>query len=253
MRQAAAALFGAGFTVAACYAAESLIHCLIGQLRAALRRDERIPLAFVLGAACLHLAIFAILALHIAYWPVLVALLAGDRRGSASDRRVARRPHRSSASRCRRLSKRAPDAYLARARELSRLVYLVNAWAPEASPDGAGYHLALVARELRVHGFEPVTNNLYAMLSRAWRCCSCRPSPSGGIRRRRWCTSLSPSRWRWRCWRTDAGSGNRGRERRARCSPSRARWSAHHGIRRLRGCGHGRHRVRGVLLDRNLG
>ena len=57
MRQAAAALFGAGFTVAACYAAGSL---LIDQLRATLRRDERIPLAFVLGAACLHLAIFAV-------------------------------------------------------------------------------------------------------------------------------------------------------------------------------------------------
>jgi hypothetical protein len=45
------------------------------------------------------------------------------------------------------------------------VVYLVNAWAPEVSPDGAGYHLGLVARELRVHGFEPITNDMYAMLS----------------------------------------------------------------------------------------
>ena len=45
------------------------------------------------------------------------------------------------------------------------IVYLVNAWAPEASPDGAGYHLGLVARELSAHGFEPITNDLYAMLS----------------------------------------------------------------------------------------
>jgi hypothetical protein len=36
MRQAAAALFGAGFTVAACYAAGAL---LIDQLRVALRRE----------------------------------------------------------------------------------------------------------------------------------------------------------------------------------------------------------------------
>src|SRR6185295_9360783 len=74
MRQAVAALFGAGFTVAACYAAGTLV---IDRLGAALRRDERIPLAFVLGAACLHLVIFSILALHIAYWPVLVCVLAG--------------------------------------------------------------------------------------------------------------------------------------------------------------------------------
>jgi hypothetical protein len=45
------------------------------------------------------------------------------------------------------------------------VVYLVNAWAPEASPDGSSYHLGLVARELRTHGFEPLTNNMYAMLS----------------------------------------------------------------------------------------
>jgi len=49
MRQALAALFGAGFTVAACYAAGTLV---IDRLGVALRRDERIPLAFVLGAAC---------------------------------------------------------------------------------------------------------------------------------------------------------------------------------------------------------
>ena len=46
MREAAAALFGAGFTVAGCYAAGALV---IDRLRVALRRDERIPLAFVLG------------------------------------------------------------------------------------------------------------------------------------------------------------------------------------------------------------
>ena len=44
-------------------------------------------------------------------------------------------------------------------------LYFVNAWAPEVSPDGSGYHLELVARYLRAHGFEPVTTNMYAGLS----------------------------------------------------------------------------------------
>ncbi len=37
--------------------------------------------------------------------------------------------------------------------------------APEASPDGGGYHLGLVARYFREHGFHPITWNIYASLS----------------------------------------------------------------------------------------
>src|SRR5690349_655647 len=150
MRQAAAALFGAGFTVAACYAAGAL---LLDQLRATLRRDERIPLAFVLGAACLHLVIFAILATRVAYWPVLAVALGGIIIAALAT--GAWRGAHSPAAK--------PVAPLARSIRMVfgwcagifAIVYLVNAWAPEASPDGAGYHLGLVARELRAHGFEP--------------------------------------------------------------------------------------------------
>jgi predicted lysophospholipase L1 biosynthesis ABC-type transport system permease subunit len=156
MRQAAAALFGAGFTVAACYAAGSL---LIDQLRASLRQDERIPLAFILGAACLHLAIFAVLALRIAYWPVLAGLLAaailaaivtGAWRGAHT---AIGKPVAPLSNSLRMVFGWCAGIYA--------VVYLVNAWAPEVSPDGAGYHLGLVARELRVHGFEPLTNDMY--------------------------------------------------------------------------------------------
>jgi hypothetical protein len=45
------------------------------------------------------------------------------------------------------------------------VIYLVNAMAPEASPDGAGYHLGLVGRYFRAHGFHRITDNLYAALS----------------------------------------------------------------------------------------
>lgn len=160
MRQALAALCGAGFTVAACYAAGSL---LIDRLRVALRRDERIPLAFVLGAACLHLVIFAILAMHIAYWPVLVAALAGAILVALATG-AWRGAHTGSGRPVPPLSKtlRMVFGWCA---GVFAIVYLVNAWAPEVSPDGAGYHLGLVARELRVHGFEPMTEDMYAMLS----------------------------------------------------------------------------------------
>jgi hypothetical protein len=160
MREAAAALFGAGLTVAACYASGALwIDCL----RVALRRDERIPLAFVLGAACLHLATFAVLALHIAYWPVLVAVLAGTIAASLWTGAWTG-AHTGSGKAVAPLSKHLRMVF-GWCAGVFAVVYLVNAWAPEGSADGAGYHLGIVARELRAHGFEPITNDMYAMLS----------------------------------------------------------------------------------------
>jgi len=153
MRQAAAALLGAGFTVAACYAAGSL---LIDRLRASLRRDERIPLAFVLGAACLHLAIFAILALHIAYWPVLGGVLAGTILAALATG-AWRGAHTHRGKPVPPLNQNLRNV-LGWCTGVFALVYLVNAWAPEASLDGAGYRLGLVAQELRAHGLEPATD-----------------------------------------------------------------------------------------------
>jgi Dolichyl-phosphate-mannose-protein mannosyltransferase len=42
--------------------------------------------------------------------------------------------------------------------------YLANAMAPEVSPDGTGYHLGLVARYVREHGFVAITDNFYAAM-----------------------------------------------------------------------------------------
>ena len=44
------------------------------------------------------------------------------------------------------------------------VLYLANAMAPEISPDGATYHLGLVGRYLREHGFVRITDNLYAAM-----------------------------------------------------------------------------------------
>src|SRR5262249_37629274 len=42
------------------------------------------------------------------------------------------------------------------------VLYFFHAMAPEASPDGSGYHLSLVARYLQSHGFVRITDNFYA-------------------------------------------------------------------------------------------
>jgi hypothetical protein len=156
MKTALAALLGAALTAVACYAAGAL---LIDRLRAPLRRIERIPLAFTLGAACLHLIAFAILALQIGYWPVLLALLLGltgwaIRAGAWNLQGLEVQPLP------------APVLRLAAIPAgLFSLVYFFNAWAPEHSPDGASYHLGLVARYLRERGLEKITTTIYAMLS----------------------------------------------------------------------------------------
>src|ERR1700722_9976649 len=72
MWQAIWALVGAAATVAGCYVTGAL---LIDWAKAPLKRPERFPLAFVLGASMLHLAVFTVLSLKIAYRPVVVALV----------------------------------------------------------------------------------------------------------------------------------------------------------------------------------
>jgi hypothetical protein len=158
---ALAPLVGALLTVAACYALGSL---LLARLRVTIARAEKPPLAFTLGAAVLHLVIFAILTLHVAYTPILVTLL-GVILAAALWSGAWRLPERSQETRedsglarvIRRLFFAAAGAFT--------ILYFVNAWAPEISPDGSSYHLPLIARYLRVHGFEAVPTNLYATLS----------------------------------------------------------------------------------------
>jgi len=156
MWQALWALVGAAATVAACYAAGAL---LIDWTRAPLKRPERFPLAFVLGASLLHLIVFAMLALKIAYRPAVVGMLAvpiawAVWKGSWKLQGEAVEP----------LSNVLKILYGAIFTAFT-VYYFFHAWAPESSPDGSSYHLGLVARYLRSHGFENVTTNMYASLS----------------------------------------------------------------------------------------
>ena len=150
---ALAALLGAALTVAACYAAGAM---LIDRLNLRLFRYERLPLAFTLGAACLHLAVFAVLALHIAYRPVLVALLLAVT-GSA----VATGSWRLMGESGEPISQNLKRICILLFGPFT-ILYFFHAWAPETSPDGSGYHLGYVARYLRVHGFERITTDMYA-------------------------------------------------------------------------------------------
>src|SRR5580658_4224431 len=156
MWQAFWALLGAAATVAGCYAAGAL---LVDWAKAPLKRIERFPLSFVLGASILHLIIFGVLALKIAYRPLVVGVMAvpiawAVWKGSWKLQGDAVEP----------LS-RALKTFYGTIFTAFTVIYFFHAWAPESSPDGSSYHLGLVARYLRVHGFEKVITNMYASLS----------------------------------------------------------------------------------------
>ncbi|MGA3187215.1 MAG: glycosyltransferase family 39 protein [Bryobacteraceae bacterium] len=156
MGQAFWALLGAALTVAACYAAGALIVDWAG---AKLTRPERFPLSFVVGASVLHLLVFAILALKIAYRPVLIAMLP-----IAIGLAVWKGCWRLKGEAVEPLSG-ALKIFCGSIFAVFTVLYFFHAWAPESSPDGSGYHLGLVARYLRAHGFEQVITNMYASLS----------------------------------------------------------------------------------------
>lgn len=150
-------LLGAGFAVAACYAIGVLI---MDRLRISgfLGRPERYPLGFLLGAGAVHLLMFLLLALHLAYWPVVIlpllgALILAVRSGAWKAQGLEFNPVSRSLYWTAGI---LTGIYL--------VVYFVIAWAPERSADGSGYHLGILARELRFHGFEKITTKFYAML-----------------------------------------------------------------------------------------
>ncbi len=166
--QAVSALLGAALTVITCYAAGAL---LIARLGVPLRRAENVPLAFILGAACMHLAMFAVFAMKIAYKPVFLILCSGVIAVAAVAHRNAR-GERGAAREIRNTTnftnfswrENLPAFGYAAIFAIFTVLYFVNAWAPEWSSDGSGYHLGLIARYLRAHGFERVTTNMYAGL-----------------------------------------------------------------------------------------
>src|SRR5215471_10298282 len=114
-------------------------------------------LRFVVGSAILSLIIFTACAAGIAHWWAFLSIGIGAigsaglvRNGLTS----GPRPKAGPLLPYRQILIAVFGIYF--------LLYLSHAMAPEASPDGAGYHLSLVARYLREHGFVRITDNFYA-------------------------------------------------------------------------------------------
>jgi hypothetical protein len=130
---------------------------LLRRLNLEFERTEYAALAFVAGSACYSQLVFLLSAISLAtpYVFVPVGLLAGlvviGTRGNATHITFGPFP-----ARWKWLFGALFAAF--------GIVYLVNALAPEMSPDGSAYHLPFVARYVHAHGFTPINQNLYASL-----------------------------------------------------------------------------------------
>ncbi|MCW5982415.1 MAG: glycosyltransferase family 39 protein [Bryobacteraceae bacterium] len=156
MAQVATIVFGAAWTVATSIALGLL---LLRPAAPELRREEQIPLAFVAGAACLSLVVFLLSVLQLVYGAVFLAAGALSIGLALYFRCLPLNSERF---------KPLPKVW----RRVAALIftvfgilYLSHAMAPEMSPDGSTYHLGLVGRFARNHGFERITTNMYANLS----------------------------------------------------------------------------------------
>jgi 4-amino-4-deoxy-L-arabinose transferase-like glycosyltransferase len=147
-------LFGAAFTIAFCFGAGRL---LLARLRLPLDRAETHLFAFLLGAVLVSNLIFLLCALHLEHRGVLMAMGAGVIWLGARASLPSHIAPKGMVGRWRYLLLAAGLAY--------GFLYLFNAMAPEISPDGSTYHLSLVSRYVREHGFPRITNNMYANLS----------------------------------------------------------------------------------------
>ncbi len=152
MKEAAYILFGAAFTTAASYSAGLL---LLRRLRLELYRQEERAIAFLLGSAILSWLVFALAASHIVYKGTFLAL-GTVLIGYGLRKSVAR----SFPALPRAWIWCAAPVFL-----LFSLLYICHAMAPEMSPDGSAYHLGLVGRYYREHGFPTITTSIYASLS----------------------------------------------------------------------------------------
>ena len=152
MRHFLSIVFGAAFTSAVAW---SIGRVLFSRLRISLRRVEHELLAGITGAAILSLVVFLLCVIHLAtipvFWAVGLAAIVLNWKFGAGSQPGAPDP----LPRWWKWLVTAPAVYFA-------VVYLSNSIAPENSPDGEAYHLGLVNRYFRQHGFERLTTNMYA-------------------------------------------------------------------------------------------
>ena len=155
MRHLLSVVFGAAFTAAVSW---SIGRVLFARLRITLQKLEHELLAGVTGAAVLSFLVFVLCAMGMArvpvFWAVgLVAPALNWKFGAWTAEGQTDPLPRNWRWLCG-----LPFVFYA-------LLYLSNSLAPEKSPDGQAYHLALVYRYFRLHGFERLTTNMYGNLS----------------------------------------------------------------------------------------
>jgi hypothetical protein len=154
--QAAKILFGGLFTVATAVALGKL---LLSGLKLRFFRTEETLLAFFTGSACLSGIIFVLTAAQLARTGVFLAL------GVLAIGLAFRRGLFKESGEPLPALPRFWKYFFGLIFTLFLAVYFLNAMMPESSPDGSTYHLGLVARYLREHGFRRITTNMYANLS----------------------------------------------------------------------------------------
>ncbi|MBZ5620642.1 MAG: glycosyltransferase family 39 protein [Acidobacteriia bacterium] len=148
-----AILFGVIFTMAVSTALGTL---LLGD------SCEDWGIRFVTGGALLSLSVFCFCSAGSVYPAVFAAF--GAIALLAAGRRILQPRDGGGASAPGKAPSRYRCIFLA-IFSLYFLLYLSNSMAPEFSFDGSRYHLGLVGRYLREHGFHRITGNLYASLS----------------------------------------------------------------------------------------
>ncbi|HZO52235.1 MAG TPA: hypothetical protein VFB63_05945 [Bryobacteraceae bacterium] len=149
-------LFGATLTALGCWALGSL---LLQKLGVALYRQERPWVAFLCGAPVLSTLVFFLTAGQVLYKGTILAVVLAAL--AACWRTEAWRARGES---FKPLGRGVTiGAWLLAAPFV--LLTFTHAMAPEMSPDGSAYHLGLVARYYREHGFHRYTLSIYGFLS----------------------------------------------------------------------------------------
>lgn len=134
---------------------------LFWKLRIQTSRDEYFALAFLVGSACFSQIVFLLCCTGLARTEIFIAI------GVCSAIAAARVAPRIKTQQSFPALPRTWKWSLSVAFALFGTVYLVNALAPEAGPDGSAYHLPFVARYLNSHGFRSIPGNFYASLPQA--------------------------------------------------------------------------------------
>jgi hypothetical protein len=151
-----AILFGWLFTVATAWALGTL---LLRKLSLVFYRWEEPLFAFLVGAALLSTIVFVLCAAHLAWKALFLVLglaiiLYALRSGAHKPRGNSFPP----------LPQRWRWVFLVIFSAFT-VLYFINALEPESSPDGMSYHLGVVAKYQRTHGFPRITTDMYASLS----------------------------------------------------------------------------------------